>query len=257
MSAVDIATNALTEIMEEIVGTNSDLEMYCKEVMDSLNLPIPFPKRKEHVHVEHLSIKSVFVGTKEISPIHMKNHAIRFNLSTNITKDQVDSDVSSSIQSPLEKKKSVRRLSLFSSTNTSINENNIYDYEDVLDMKILLAPICDICIIGKGDVVPDGFYRLSKSVNYKKADLNSKSGGSQLYLCIRKDLTGLETPVSNLVIIYPEKEQIPPGYSIIRLHGLPCNVNSGSSYEKIYISNNFFVSYKFVFRNKYGNGSFW
>jgi hypothetical protein len=47
---------------------------------------------------------------------------------------------------------------------------------------ILKAPICDMCIIYRGDPIPTGYYRIAKSPSNVKANLNNGSGGKTMYV---------------------------------------------------------------------------
>lgn len=110
------------------------------------------------------------------------------------------------------------------------------EYEDILPLDILEAPIIDICIVQSGDVIPDGFYRLLKSPLNKKANLNSASGGNPIFLCIKKDLTGQLPPITNLLIIFPDRgEYVPPGYHTVQRGKMSCNLNVGTSAEHVYL----------------------
>lgn len=110
------------------------------------------------------------------------------------------------------------------------------EYEDVLSPDLLQAPICDLCIIQAGETVPDGFFRLYKSPQNKKANLNSGSGGNGIYLCIKKDLTGQIAPITNLIVLFPDRgENIPPGYHMVHRGTSACNINTGTGAERIYL----------------------
>lgn len=103
---------------------------------------------------------------------------------------------------------------------------------------MLNAPITDVCIIQKGEPVPDGFYRLSKTLTNRKADLNYGSGGHQYYLCFKKDTTGEDVPITNFVVVFPDHEEfIPPGFFVVRRGIQSCNLNSGTEEgaERIYL----------------------
>ena len=76
------------------------------------------------------------------------------------------------------------------------------------DLGTLQAPIVDLFIVHSGDQVPEGYYKLQKTLCNKKANLNSGSSGHHLYLCIKKDLTYTLPAVTNLVVIFPEKGDI-------------------------------------------------
>lgn len=110
------------------------------------------------------------------------------------------------------------------------------DYEDVLAQDILSAPICDVCIVQYGEAIPDGYYRLLKTLSNKKANLNSGSGGNPIYLCIKKDLTGKLAPITNFIVIFPDRnEYVPPGYHVVQRGKAGCNINTGTGAERIYL----------------------
>jgi hypothetical protein len=130
---------------------------------------------------------------------------------------------------PKEKKSMFNNI--FSSTNV-----NPYDYESVISEDILNAPIMDICIIQRNEVVPEGYFRLSRTPSNKRADLNTGSTGHHLYLCIKKMASTGTPPITSLVVIYPDKkEYVPPGFSVVKRGGKPCNLNSGTSAERIFL----------------------
>ena len=57
-----------------------------------------------------------------------------------------------------------------------------------------------------------------------------------MYLCIKKDLSGKELPIVNLIIVYPDKsEVIPPGYFVVRREAHSCNLNSGTNADRMFI----------------------
>jgi hypothetical protein len=108
------------------------------------------------------------------------------------------------------------------------------DYEDVVDPEILNAPICDVCIVQAKTMPPPGFYRIHKTPSYKKADLNTSSGGNPLYLCIKKDLSGTLYPITNFIVVFPDRnEYTPPGFVVVNRGKTACNLNSGTSAERI------------------------
>jgi len=126
-----------------------------------------------------------------------------------------------------------RRDSIFGSGSVSLQ-----DYETVTTESILRAPISDICVISKSDVTPEGYYRISRTISDKKADLNTGSGGMHLYLCIRKVATPSDgTPtVSALALIFPDRgEYVPPGFTVAKRGEKPCNLNTGNSCERIFL----------------------
>jgi hypothetical protein len=110
------------------------------------------------------------------------------------------------------------------------------DYEDVVDVEILNAPICDVCIVQTGTLPPPGFYRIHKTPTNKKADLNLSSSGNPLYLCIKKDLSGALYPITNFIVVFPDRnEYTPPGYAVVNRGKTACNLNSGTSSERIFL----------------------
>jgi hypothetical protein len=120
--------------------------------------------------------------------------------------------------------------------NSHGNISDSREYEDVLSVEILHAPICDLCIISQGENVPDGFFRLYKTPHNKKANLNSGSGGNGIYLCLKKDLTGQIAPITNIIVIFPDRnEHIPPGYHFVHRGETACNLNTGTGAERIYL----------------------
>lgn len=123
---------------------------------------------------------------------------------------------------------------LFSGGGASAVESR--DYEEVINPKILMAPISEICIVQRGEPVPDGFYRLSRSPGNLKANINSGSGGNHIFLCIKKDLTGEAVPITTLCVIFPDKnESVPPGFFCVRRGKHACNLNTGTSAERIFL----------------------
>lgn len=108
------------------------------------------------------------------------------------------------------------------------------DYEDVVDPDILNAPICDVCIVQAKTMPPPGYYRIHKTPSYKKADLNASSGGNPLYLCIKKDLSGTQYPITSFIVVFPDRnEYTPPGFVVVNRGKTACNLNSGTSAERI------------------------
>ena len=112
------------------------------------------------------------------------------------------------------------------------------DYEMVTSTAILDAPIADICIVSKSEHVPEGYYRINRTPSNKKANLNTGAGGDALFFCIKKLIDGGDaTPViTALVLVYPDRgENIPPGYSVARRAGKPCNLNANNSCERVFL----------------------
>lgn len=150
----------------------------------------------------------------------LKNQALRFGL-----------DVTAAETS----KSSWGLKNLLPGQTTSVVDSR--EYEDIIHPDILSAPIVDICIVQSGEPIPDGFYRIYKTPGNRKATLNSGNGGNSIYLCIRKDLTGQFAPITNIIVIFPDRgEYVPPGYHLVqRGKNAACNVNAGTSADHIFI----------------------
>lgn len=156
------------------------------------------------------------------SELHSKNFAVRF-----------DHEMKEVSQIRNKKRWSVnqsRRAIGRALFGTSVSIHNC-DYEDVTDASILRAPICDFEIIQSGEPVPEGFYRLSKNMKNKKAVLNSGvTGMPHLYLCLKKCTSSDELPITALMIVFPNRnELVPPGYTVVKRNGLPFNLNTSTS----------------------------
>ena len=115
-------------------------------------------------------------------------------------------------------------------------ESGKRDYEDVVDLETLNAPICDVCIVQAKTLPPNDFYRMHITPSHKKADMNTASGGNPLYLCVRKDLTGTLAPITNFIVVFPDRnEYTPPGFVVVNRGKTACNLNSGTSAERIFL----------------------
>lgn len=110
------------------------------------------------------------------------------------------------------------------------------DYENITNPALLSSPITDIMIVAKSEEVPEGYFRIARTPTNKRANLNTSSGGNQLYYCIKKGIDDKSPPITSLVVIYPDKkEYVPPGYSVVKRAGKPCNHNAGTSAERIFL----------------------
>ena len=66
-----------------------------------------------------------------------------------------------------------------------------------------------------------------------------------MYICVKKDLSGDQIPIVNLIVIFPDRhEHVPIGFSVVRRGTQMCNLNTGTNAERIY------VCYK---KDKWGN----
>eukprot|EP00730_Choanoeca_flexa_P018797 TRINITY_DN9160_c0_g1_i2.p1 TRINITY_DN9160_c0_g1~~TRINITY_DN9160_c0_g1_i2.p1 ORF type:complete len:252 (+),score=37.37 TRINITY_DN9160_c0_g1_i2:143-898(+) len=86
--------------------------------------------------------------------------------------------------------------------------------------------ITGVTVIADGrDDIPEGYEALNRSVEGRSANLNQGSGGSKLYLCLRRQLRNqVNQALMHLVVVRPRKgEQAPPGF-----HAIPRNINEGS-----------------------------
>jgi hypothetical protein len=218
-----------------IVANNSKIkyvEDYCRLAIEQIHetfeqLPSPPPPAPPSPlpSLTHTSNEMVAAGLLPMD--------INFNLRFNRRWD------------PNEKLK--KSSSLFSLGTTALAPN---DYENVTSEKILFAPIRDLCFVQRNDSIPEGFFRLTRTPNNKKADFNTGSGGNHLYLCIKKETNNINNtatstsggkadsllPITSLVVLYPDrKESVPPGFSVVKRSGKPCNVNAGTNAERIYL----------------------
>ncbi len=165
-----------------------------------------------------------------LTPNQQKNQAIRFCLG-----EEIPTAGGSSVG-----KSAVGAVAGFGAAIkgviTGSNAADSREYEDIISKEVLASPICDICVVQYNEPIPDGFYRISKSPSNKSANLNSGSGGNKIFLCIKKDMTGQLAPITNLIVIFPDRgEYVPPGYHVVHRGKQACNVNTGTSSERIYI----------------------
>lgn len=117
----------------------------------------------------------------------------------------------------------------------------VTDYDDVCDEEVLRAPIVDMCICQRSDPIPPDFYKITKTSSNSRANLNSGSGGNHIYLCIRKEARSQaqrasELPITALVVVMPDRgECVPPGFLLVRRGKHICNVNTGTTSERIFL----------------------
>lgn len=257
-SGLEEAAHAVAEVVKTKAASNfPELESYANAILDDkfsyvkTKQASKTPKYDFHRRVsiqgnqllgESETFSDIFSFKKEVNEVHVVNHAIRFGMTdsahefaNNMDTDNVNcsskSDQSFDNSFMAQEKSTCKRSSIFGSVKHVRN-----DYDDVTDRRVLAAPICDICIIHKGDDVPSGYYRISKTPRHKKADLNAGTGATKLYICIKKDLTGTAIPITGLAVIFPDRNEfVPPGSVMIRRNGLPCNINAGTIAERVFL----------------------
>lgn len=198
---------------------HEELENLCKISLSLSNNPEIFER---HNNSKKSSQKSTEKKLFDLIP----------NLDTS-SQDQIQNkSLRFGIKEPTKRNFLSRTLTASSSSSSTGSQ----DYEDVTLPEILNSSISEICIIQKGDPIPNGYYRLSKTPTNKKANLNAHSGGNPIFLCIKKDLTGNATPVTSIVVIYPDKNEfVPPGYFVVKKRNHACNLNTGTSLERIFL----------------------
>ena len=175
------------------------------------------------------------IAVKMDSNSHAKNFAIRFDHE----EKEIDITNRSKARWSVSRSRKAMGRALFGAKMPLSN----CDYEEIIDESILQAAISDLIIIQSGEVVPDGFYRLSKNMRNKKGALNSGVPSSpSLYLCLKKvSDSSTELPITALLLVYPDRNQelIPPGYYAVRRNSVPCNLNanpsSSSSTERVFL----------------------
>ena len=98
------------------------------------------------------------------------------------------------------------------------------------------APITEICVVQRGEQVPEGFTLIKHTPGHKKANLNHDSGGNHLYFCVKKETRKDVIPITALAVIFPDQsEAVPPGFYVARHGKSPCNLNSGTSADRIFL----------------------
>jgi hypothetical protein len=199
-----IVTNSCIQKLNNLLNVSKKAKIkyvqdYCQLALQQMGSDQPRPEEVIHTSLE--------MSKSGLLPID-----INFNLRFSRTWD------------PNEKLK--KSSSIFGIGTIVLGPN---DYENVTSEKILNAPIKDICLVQRNDAVPENYYRISRTPLNKKADLNTGSGGNHLYLCIKKDVQCDLPPITALVVLYPDrKESVPPGFTVVKRNGKPCNLNAGT-----------------------------
>ena len=86
---------------------------------------------------------------------------------------------------------------------------------------VLTGPVTDMVITLGNELPPRGFYRISLSANGHKADLTNNSGGTSLFLNVKKesnwDRAAQRPSVTAMAVIFPDRgEIVPPGFCFVR-----------------------------------------
>jgi len=234
-----------------------DLEEMCQKALESVDDKSSISKHEAHRRAKKLEKKVTMSSGLDFSmsspsAAQLKNHSIRFGIEEPVagpplsrmwpfggsSSSSAPSSSSSSSSSSSTSSTGVGRSSIASTlfgATLSGNDDGA-DYEEVTDVTILSAPICDICVIQRGQEVPQGYFRLYRTPKNKKANLNAGSGGNQIYLCILKDRSGGATPITAISVIFPDRNEfVPPGFQVVKRDNQPCNVNAGTAAERVYI----------------------
>ena len=236
---------------EIISDVKNDPETVCKDPLTTATLAVSelYDIAKEINHIElaaichsvnliaddtEADISRLVESTSSGSDACSKNHQLRFYGGWAKPAEQGSQKsprVTSSSSTSSNHRKSTWRFSAMFVPSTGSQ-----DYEDVTDEMVIKAPITDICMVIKGDPIPPGYYRIARTPSNLKANFNTGTGGKSMYLCIKKDITGVETPIVGLTVIFPDKnETVPPGYYVVRRGTQGCNLNQGTSGERICI----------------------
>ena len=214
-----LGMNKLTELNAEIIALSASQKLLESDTLCSTSLQLVGKHDIVETHKKKRASQESIAVIAGLSQNQSCNFSIRFDLE---------------LPSLISHKSQWFSGGLFSSASNAVSD--IHNYEEVVYPEILCAPICDICIVQKSDPVPEGFYRLSKTLHNKKANLNYKSGGNEIFLCIKKDLQRSAAAITALIVIYPDRNEIlPPGFMVVRRGTQVCNINSGTSSERIFI----------------------
>ena len=236
-SVAESGREGALKVVRNIVGPaaelyQDDLEHLCKLSLAASKQNAILAKhelmKSNMKHPERKMMEMISSGINVMSEIQIKNHAMRFG--------SEDSE-KGLLQKPFSvfsgAKNSFLNVVGGGSSNNSVDS---HDYEDIISDAVLKAPITELCVIQRGEPVPLGFLRISKTPGNKKANLNASSGGNHLYFCIKKDQSKEAVPITALVLIFPDRSEfVPPGYFVARHDKFACNLNSGTSAERIFL----------------------
>lgn len=244
--------DAALKIAESIIGplfdlNQPDLEILCVNALELSGDKTALAKHETHKTNQRKQEKKTNISSSGLdfsmtapTATQLKNQAMRFGLDQNITEQPYKFlwPFGSSDSKSVPSSSSGSRNSSIAATffGTAGGNDDMADYEEVIDPEILAAPICEVCIVQRGEAVPKGYHRLSKTPKNKKANLNAGSGGHQLFLCILKDRTQNLAPITAISVIFPDKSDfMPPGFQVVKRDNVPCNLNSGTAAERVFL----------------------
>ena len=238
-SGVSVAVTGIDgalKVVRNIVGPaaelyQSDLEALCKLSMTASKQTAALAKhetmKSNMKHPEKKMMELLSSGINVMTELQAKNHSMRFG------SEEAGKGL---LQRPLSVFSGARNSFLNVVGGGNTNPLDSHDYEDIVSDAVLKAPITELCVIQRGEPVPQGFLRISKTPGNKKANLNASSGGNHLYFCIKKDTSKDAVPITALVLIFPDRSEfVPPGYFVARHDKFACNLNSGTSAERIFL----------------------
>ena len=226
------------KVVRNIIGPAAELYQTELETLCKLSLSA---SKQNAVLAKHEAMKSsmkqperkmiemISSGINVLTEAQTKNYALRFGS---------EEGEKGMLQRPFSVFTGARNsfLNVVAGGMSSSSAIDSHDYEDVISESILKAPISELCVIQRGEPVPHGFLRISRTPTNKKANLNASSGGNHLFFCIKKDLSEEAIPITALVLIFPDRSEfVPPGYFVARHDKFACNLNSGTSAERIFL----------------------
>lgn len=226
------------KVVRNIIGPAAELYQTELEILCKLSLSA---SKQNAVLAKHEAMKSnmkqperkmiemISSGINVLTEAQTKNYALRFGS---------EEGEKGLLQRPFSVFTGARNsfLNVVAGGMSSSSAVDSHDYEDVISESILKAPISELCVIQRGEPVPHGFLRISRTPTNKKANLNASSGGNHLFFCIKKDLSEEAIPITALVLIFPDRSEfVPPGYFVARHDKFACNLNSGTSAERIFL----------------------
>lgn len=215
-----LAAKLVGEIFQSVNDLNLPLqEQTCRQALEVNGVWSAYASSNKASKRADKKPVDIFSKLNTFTTNQIKNQNNRFFLDESETRDMIPSRQSWGFKG-------------FSMNNVQESK----EYEDVLNKEILEAPISDICIVQSSEQIPPDFYRHYKTPGNRKANINTGTGGNPLYLCIKKDLTGKFPPVTNIQLFSPDRgENLPAGYFIVQKGNIACNLNAGTSSERLYL----------------------